>query len=95
MFEEKEEIEGATKSQLVGRKKGRVTKETTKKMKKCDKMNTIEIDESEEEEEEITIIKWKDFEVHHLIAIRGEMDKEFKRTANKQGNIFWNFLEFL
>ena len=43
MFEEKEETEMAVKSQLVGRKMGRVTKETTKKMKKGDKRNTIEI----------------------------------------------------
>ena len=94
MFEEKEEIEGAGKSQLAGRKRGRVTKEATKKMKKSDKRNTIEIGESEGEEEEMTRIKWKDFEVHHLIAIRGEMDEEFKKTANKQGNVFWIFLCF-
>lgn len=41
----------AVKSQLVGRKMGRVTKETTKKMKKGDKKNTNEIGESEQEEE--------------------------------------------
>ena len=46
MFEEKEETEGAAKSQLAGRKRGRVTKESTKKMKKGDKKNTIEIGES-------------------------------------------------
>ena len=63
-------------------------------MKKGDKRNIIEIGESEGEEEEMTRIKWKDFEVHHLIAIRGEMDEEFKKTTNKQGNVFWIFLEF-
>ena len=57
MFEEKDETKGASKSQLAGKKRGRVTQETTKKMKKCDKRNTIEIDESKEEEEEMTIIK--------------------------------------
>ena len=88
MFEEKEETEGATKSQLAGKKRGRVTKEATKKMKKGDKKSTIEIGESEEEEKEMTKFKWKDFEVHHLIAIREEMDEEFKKTANKQGNLF-------
>ena len=56
MFEEKEDPEGAAKSQLAGRKRGRVTKETTKKMKKCDKKNTIEIGE-EEQEQEMTRIK--------------------------------------
>lgn len=91
MFEEKEETEGAAKSQLAGRKRGRVTKESTKKMKKGDKKNTIEIGESEEEEEEMSRIKWKDFEVHHLIAIRGEMEEEFTKTANKQGNMFFKF----
>ena len=45
MFEEKKEIEGATKSQLVGIKRGRVTKEATKKIKKSDKKNIIEIGE--------------------------------------------------
>ena len=43
MFEEKEETERAMKNQLAGRKMGRVTKEATKKMKKGDKKNAIEI----------------------------------------------------
>jgi hypothetical protein len=83
MFEEKEETEGAAKSQLAGKKRGRVTKEATKKMKKGDKKSTIEIGESEEEEEEMTRLKWKDFEVHHLIAIRGEMDEELKKNSKQ------------
>ncbi len=90
IFEEKEETDGGAKSQLAGRKRGRVTKESTKKMKKGDKKKTIEIGESEEEEEEeeeMSRIKWKDFEVHHLIAIRGDMDEEFTKTTNKQGNL--------
>ena len=53
MFEEKDETEGAAKSQLAGRERGCVTKESTKKMKKGDKKNIIEIGESEEEEEKI------------------------------------------
>ena len=57
MFEEKKEIEGAVKSQLVGRKRGCVTKGATKKFKKGDKKNTIEIGESEEGGEEMIIIK--------------------------------------
>ena len=92
MFEGKEETEGATNNQLAGRKRRRVTKEATKKMKKGNKKITIEIDESEEEEEEeMTKIKWKDFEMHHLLAICGEMDKESKKTANKQGILFLDF----
>ena len=95
MFEEKEETKGAAKSQVARRKRGRVTKETTKKMKKGDKKNTIEIGESEEEEEEeMTRIKWKDFKVHHLIAIRGEIDEEFTKTINKQGKFFLEFINF-
>ena len=35
----------------------------------------------------MSIIEWKDFEVHHLIAIRGDMDEEFTKTTNKQGNL--------
>ena len=58
-------------------------------MKKGDKKSTIEIGKSEEEE--MTIIKWKDFEVYHLIAIRREMDEDFTKTANKQGNLFLDF----
>ena len=42
------------------------------------------------EGEKMTRIKWKDFEVHHLIVIRGEMDEEFTKTVNKQNN----FLKF-
>jgi hypothetical protein len=30
-------------------------------------------------------VKWKDIEVETLIAIRGEMEEEFSKTANKQG----------
>ena len=44
----------------------------------------IEVGEFEEEEEEETArIKWRDFEVHYLIAIRAEMDEEFAKNANK------------
>ena len=50
MFEEKK-IEETSKNQLTWRKRGRITKETTKKMKKGDKKNTNEIGESEQEEE--------------------------------------------
>jgi hypothetical protein len=96
-LKKKKNIEGAMKSQLVRRKKGHVTifKKATKKMKKCDKKNTIEIDESEEEEEEMTRIKCKDFEVHHLIAIRGEMDEKSKKHKKNKEICFWIFNSFL
>lgn len=48
-------------------------------MNKCEKNNTIEIGKSKEEKEEMTRIKWKDFKVHYLIAIREEMDEEFQK----------------
>ena len=40
-------------------------------------------------------IKWKDFEVHDLIAIRGEINDEFTKTANKQGELVLFFYLFL
>ena len=40
------------------------------------------------EDVEDTKTKRKDFEVETLIALRGEMDEEFARAANKQGNFF-------
>jgi hypothetical protein len=46
------------------------------------KANVIEVGESDEEE--TGRVKWKDFEVHQLIAIRGEMEEEFAKSANKQ-----------
>jgi hypothetical protein len=81
-----EEREETTKIQPVIKKRGRVVKEGVRRMKKFEKKDTIEIGESDEEEEEDAArTKWKDFEVHHLIAIRGEMEDEFIKTANKQG----------
>ena len=40
-------------------------------------------------------VKWKDFEVHQLIAIRGEIEEEFVKSANKQGKFSekYNFFE--
>ena len=42
----KNKTEGATKNPLVGKQRGCVTKEGTKKMKKGDKNNMIQIAES-------------------------------------------------
>lgn len=34
----------------------------------------------------IAKIRWKDFRIHHLIVIQGDIDEEFaKKTTNKQG----------
>ena len=43
----------------------------------------------------MTIIKWKDFEVHHLIVIRGEMDEELKKKQTSKVICFWIFQYFL
>ena len=59
-----------TATELVLQKKRmRVTKKIPKKTKKR-KIDIIEVGESEEENEEGTSrMKWRDFEVPHLIAI--------------------------
>jgi hypothetical protein len=81
----KEEV--ATAAKGVGKKRGRPLKEKAtprgKAKKTPTKTDVIELGESDEEG--VASVKWRDFEVHHLIAIRGEMDDEFARTANKQG----------
>ena len=73
---------------LVGKKSGRTTKEWSRKVRK---MDIIEVGESDEAE--MGRVKWKDFEVHQLIAIRGEMEDEFARSSNKQGKFLkkYNF----
>lgn len=37
------------------------------------------------EEEEMIEMKQRYFEIHHLIAIQGEMNKEFEKITNTQG----------
>jgi hypothetical protein len=53
---------------MVGKKRGRIKK---KKSKKVRKTNVIKFGKSDEKE--TGRVKWKDFEVHQLIGIRGEM----------------------
>lgn len=72
------------------RKRGRPAKtdirpkpETRKKAKK----DTIELDNDTDTEEECPI-KWRDNEIETLIAIRGEMEEEFAKSARKQGKKF-------
>lgn len=65
-------------------------RETKEKRKKTKKRNNdiIQVNKSEEEEEKETArIKQKDFDVYYLIAIGGEMDKEFAKITNKQGTL--------
>ena len=56
-------------------------------------MDIIEVGESDEAE--MGRVKWKDFEVHQLIAIRGEMEDEFARSSNKQGKFLKKYNFFL
>lgn len=53
-------------------------------MKKT-KRDIIEVGEFEEKEEkeDMTIMKWRDFEVLHLVAIQGKIDTK-KSKNNKQ-----------
>jgi hypothetical protein len=74
---------------MVGKKRGRITKEGSKKVRKAD---VIEVGESDENE--TRRVKWKDFEVHQLIAIREEMEEEFAKSANKQGFFFSTSIYF-
>ena len=37
------------------------------------------------EDEEEAPIKWRDYEIENIIAIRGEMEEEFAKSARKQG----------
>ena len=86
IFESKEEV---GKKEMVGKKRGHTTKEGAKKVKKTD---VIEVGESDEDE--TGRVKWKHFEVHQLIAIRGEIGKEFAKSANKQGIFFKKYIFF-
>ena len=74
---------------MVGKKR-RTTKVGSKNVKKID---VIEVEESDEKE--MRRVKWKDFEVHQLIAIREEMEEEFAKSSNKQGKTpeKYNFLK--
>jgi hypothetical protein len=68
--------------QRVARKKARATP-AKEKTKKKGKKTVIEL--GSDEEEEVAIMKCKDIEVETLIAIRGEMEEEFTKIANKKG----------
>jgi hypothetical protein len=53
---------------------------------------------TEDEDEEDTRARWKDEDIEMLIALRGEMDDDFKKTAkNKVTKVFlkWVFLGFM
>jgi hypothetical protein len=84
IFESKEEV---GKKEMVGKKRGRITKEEAKKVKKADVIEVVESDE-----DETGRVKWKDFEVHRFIAIRGEMEEEFAKSVNKQSIFFKKYI---
>ena len=54
-----------------------------KEHKKKAKVDEIDLGDSEGEEE--APIKWRDYEIETLIAIRGEMEEEFTKSTRKQG----------
>ena len=56
------------------------------------KSDVIEVGESDEKE--MGRVKWKDFGVHQLIAIRGKMEEEFARSSNKQGKFLEKYKFF-
>ncbi len=49
------------------------------------KAKVVEVDLEDSEGEEEAPIKWRDYEIETLIAIRGEMEEEFAKSARKQG----------
>lgn len=71
------------------KKRGRPRKEKTAVKEKPKKKATTTVVHLDSDEEDVAPTKWKDYEVETLIAIRGEMDEEFARTANKQGMNAW------
>lgn len=79
-----------TITKLVPEKKRKIIiKEVPNKTMKT-KNDIIEVGESgEDDEEESARFKWRNFDLHHLIAIWGEMDKFFAKIANKQGKFIY------
>ena len=67
------------------KKRDRPSKEKT--VTKKAKTNIIDLENMEHVED--TKTKWRNFEVETLIALRGEMDEDFARAANKQGKYFF------
>jgi hypothetical protein len=82
ILEVKRKETAAKGPQLVARKRARAIL-AKEKAKKKGKKTIIEL--GLDEEEKVAVVKWKDIEVEALIAVRGEMEEEFSKTANKQG----------
>ena len=55
-----------------------------KKLTKGQKGKTVKVEEEEEDKGKL----WKDDEIKILIALHGEMDKEFLRNSKKQGTTY-------
>ena len=69
----------------IGFKKSEPNVELKKKRpsKKSDKVVMDLIGELDFEDESIALIKWRNFEVKTLVAIKGGMDREFSKKAIK------------
>jgi hypothetical protein len=79
------------KASAPPKKKKCSTKKTTKKATK----EVVDLDGgSSSEGEGFAPIKWRDYEVETLIAIRREMEEEFSRCAKKQGLLLLLLLFF-
>jgi hypothetical protein len=58
----------------------------SKGAQKKTRVDEVELGDSEGEEE--APIKWRDYEIETLIAIRGEMEEEFAKSTRKQCILF-------
>lgn len=65
-----------TKNKLVGKKRGRLTKDKDEENQQGNK-DVIKVGVCDKEEDDITKIKWKDVEVSYLITILDEINEEF------------------
>jgi hypothetical protein len=82
----REEAENVSRKEAdIGKKKrGRPVGAKSKAAPKK-KAKVVEVDLGDSEGEEEAPIKWRDYEIETLIAIRGEMEEEFAKSARKQG----------
>ena len=69
----------------IGKKKRGRAMATKSKGAPQKKARVDEVELGDLEGEEDVPIKWRDYEIETLIAIRGEMEEEFAKSARKQG----------
>ena len=76
--------DSSKKDDDIGKKKrGRAVATKSKGTQKKTKVDEMNLGDSEGEED--APIKWRDYEIETLIAIRGEMEEEFAKSTRKQG----------